>query len=291
MGGHGGLDLQSELEGVAALAGCDAGLAAGADGFKEGLDFKAQWFAGCDFEFGELEAGLSFAGVYELCENRWINLGHGGKLGDHGRIDFAEVDGAGCDARGNVWRDKRGHLWRQRGEHIRRRPAGCALVYVDDEYVSTGVVDGDVLAGLEKAELADALGGDAGSGEVGDAAGFEFDARVGDIDLGGQDGQADGADFANRRIAEGEHDVEIVDHEVEDDVDVERAGGEDGKPVGLKEHGAAQFGLDGEHGGVEALEVAGLQNAAAFGGSPDEVVSFGKCRDQRLFDEKVEARV
>jgi len=33
--------------------------------------------------------------------------------------------------------------------------------------------------------------------------------------------------------------------------------------------------------------MAGLQNAAAFGGAADEVVSLGKCRDQRLFNEQV----
>jgi hypothetical protein len=61
--------------------------------------------------------------------------------------------------------------------------------------------------------------------------------------------------------------------------------------VRLKEHGAAQLGLDGEHGGVKALEVTGLQDAAAFGGAGDEVVGFGEVGDQRLFDEQVEARI
>jgi len=50
--------------------------------------------------------------------------------------------------------------------------------------------------GLEEAEFADLLGGDAGGGEVGDAAGFEFDADVGDVYLFGEDGQAYGADFS-----------------------------------------------------------------------------------------------
>ncbi len=75
--------------------------------------------------------------------------------------------------------------------------------------------------GLEEAELADLLGGDAGGGEVGDAAGVELEADVGDVGFGGEDGQADGADFADGGVGEGEDDVEVVDHEVEDDVDVE----------------------------------------------------------------------
>jgi hypothetical protein len=50
--------------------------------------------------------------------------------------------------------------------------------------------------------------------------------------------------------------------------------------VRLKEHGAAEFGLDGEHGRVEALKVTGLQDAAAFGGAGDEVVGLGEGGDQ-----------
>ncbi len=56
---------------------------------------------------------------------------------------------------------------------------------------------------LEEAQLADLLGGDAGGGEVGDAAGFEFDADVGDVGFAGEYGEADGADFADWRVREG----------------------------------------------------------------------------------------
>jgi hypothetical protein len=82
-----------------------------------------------------------------------------------------------------------------------------------------------------------------------------------------------------------------MNHEVEDHVDIERAGREDGEPVRLKEHGTAQFGLDGEDGGIEALKVTGLQDAPAFGGTGDEVVGFGESDDQRLFNEQVKARI
>ena len=117
------------------------------------------------------------------------------------------------------------------------------------------------MAGLEEAQLADLLGGDAGGGEVGDAAGFELDADVGDIDFAGEDREADGAELADGRVGELEDDVEVVDHEVEDDVDVERARGEDAETVGLEEHGAVEQRLDRGDGGVETLEVADLDDA------------------------------
>ena len=132
---------------------------------------------------------------------------------------------------------------------------------VDEEQVLPRVVDGDVLMRLEEAELADALGADAAGGEVGDAAGGEFDADVGDIDFARENGKADGLQGVNRRLHQAEDDVEVVHHEVEDDVDIERARGEDAEPVRLEEHGHVDVGLHGEHGGVEALQVADLKDA------------------------------
>ena len=113
-------------------------------------------------------------------------------------------------------------------------------VDVDGEELLAGEVEREVLVRLEEAELADLLGGDAAGGEVGDAAGGELEADVGDVDLAGEDGQADGADLVDGGVGEGEDDVEVVDHEVEDDVDVERARGEDAEAVGLEEHGLVE---------------------------------------------------
>ena len=76
---------------------------------------------------------------------------------------------------------------------------GCCRGFgdVDQEEVFAGEVQREVLPGLEEAQLADALGADAAGGEVGDATGFELDADVGDVGFVREDGQADGADFAN----------------------------------------------------------------------------------------------
>ena len=142
---------------------------------------------------------------------------------------------------------------------------------------------------LEEAELADALGADAAGGEVGDAAGGEFDADVGDIDFAREDGKADGLQGVDRRLHEAEDDVEVVHHEVEDDVDVERARREDAEPVRLEEHGHVDVGVDGEDGGVEALQVADLEDALVTRGQLDERVGFGERGGDRLFDQNIDA--
>ena len=116
------------------------------------------------------------------------------------------------------------------GGRRRRRGGECACgdrggdhggVDADGEELLAGEVEREILVGLKETELADLLGGDAAGGEVSDAAGFEFDADVGDVGLAGKNGEADGADLSDGGVGEGEDDVEVVDHEIEDDVDVE----------------------------------------------------------------------
>ena len=59
----------------------------------------------------------------------------------------------------------------------------------------------------------------------------------------------------------------------------------------FEKHGAAQFWFDGENGGVESLEMAGLQDAVAFGGAGQKIVGLIERSGQRLFDKQVQARI
>src|SRR5262249_25229031 len=131
-----------------------------------------------------------------------------------------------------------------------------------DHRIFAAVVERDVLLGLEKTQFADTLGGDAAGGEVGDTSGFEFDANVGNVYFAGQDREADGANLFDRRVHEGQHDVEVVNHQVEDDVDVERARREHAEPVNFEKHGAGDDRKRGANCGIEALEMSDLHDAA-----------------------------
>jgi len=146
----------------------------------------------------------------------------------------------------------------------------------DGEYENflASVIERDVLARLEEAQLADAFGGDAAGGEVGDASGFELETDVGDVDFAGEDGQADGANFFHRRFGEGEDDVEIVNHEIEDDIDIERSRSEHAEAVDFEKHRMREDGKRGADGGIEALEMSDLRDAFVFRGEVDEFVSF-----------------
>ena len=52
-----------------------------------------------------------------------------------------------------------------------------------------------------------------------------------------------------------------------------------------------QLRLDGQHRGVEAFQMSGLQDAFAFFRSLDQVVGFGEARGQGLLDQQVQARI
>jgi hypothetical protein len=80
-----------------------------------------------------------------------------------------------------------------------------------------------------------------------------------------------------------------VDHEVEDDIDIEGARREDAKAVDFEKHGAADERERGADGGIEALEMTGLGDALVLGGDAQQFVGFGERGGHGLFDEDVDA--
>ena len=90
-------------------------------------------------------------------------------------------------------------------------------------------------------------------------------------------------------MGEAENDVEIVDHEVEDDVDVEGPRGEDAEPVRLEEHGLVELREGSGDGRVEALEMTDGDDATLRLRQGEDVVGLGEGGGKGLLDEYVEA--
>ena len=90
-------------------------------------------------------------------------------------------------------------------------------------------------------------------------------------------------------MREGKNDVQVVDHEVEDDVDVERARGEDAEAVGLEEHGTVETLGNGGDGGVEALKMADRDDALERGSEIKDAIGFEEGGGEGFFDEDIEA--
>ena len=117
----------------------------------------------------------------------------------------------------------------------------------------------------------------------------KLDADVGDVNLRRKDRQPDCTHFAHGRIGHGQHDVEIVNHQIEHHIDVERAWREDRKPMRLKEHRASKLRLNCQNRRVEALEMSGLKDSPMLFGDRNQFVGLRGCGRERLFDEQIEA--
>lgn len=173
----------------------------------------------------------------------------------------------------------------------RKAPEGDLAAIGDGELGSIlfGVVEGDVLAGLEQAQFADALHGDAAGGEVGDAAIVKLEAYVGDVDFGGEDRDASGADLLEFAADEAEDDIEVVDHEVEHHVNIETAGAKHAHTMDFEKEGQGYSLFERDDDRVEAFEVSDLEDAAMLSGGGDEAAGCFERRGDGLFDEYVDA--
>lgn len=255
---HRRLDLECERECVASLTRGDERFAARADGFEEGENLQPQRFSGGHFRLHKRKPGVG-TGLSGVAAS-------GRQLRHHRR-----VDAPARNSRGDLRRD------------------GC--IEADHEKILASVIDGNVGSRLEETQFADPLSGDARRSEIGHAAGIKFYANVGDIDLGRQNRQSNRADFTHRRVGHGQHDIKVVDHQVKNDIDVQRSRRKYREPVRLEEHGAAKLRLNCQDGGIEAFEMAGLENALVLLGDRNQFARLRRGGGNRLFDEQIEPRL
>src|SRR6266568_7164799 len=128
------------------------------------------------------------------------------------------------------------------------------LAHGEDRDILPAVVERNVLPRLKEAQLSDSLGRHSAGSEIGYATGVEFHANVRDIHFAGEDGQADGTNLLHRRVHKCTHYVEIMNHEIEDHVDVQRSWREDAETVDFKKHGRGDQRQSGANGRIEALQ-------------------------------------
>src|SRR5439155_4958788 len=99
-----------------------------------------------------------------------------------------------------------------------------------------------------ESNLPHAIAADAAGGQVRDAAVREPHARVRDVDASRQHRDADRLDGLDVGVHNRQHDVEVVDHQIEDDVDVEAALGKRPEAVDFDEARVGQQSLRGIDG-------------------------------------------
>jgi dienelactone hydrolase len=124
------------------------------------------------------------------------------------------------------------------------------------------IVKRNVLAGLEQPQLPHPLRRDAAGGQVGDAAVGERQPYVGNVYFVGKDADARRANLGRRCSYHREHDVQVVDHQVQHHVHVQAARAEQTQPVDLEKQGSGLDQVQSRDRRVEAFQMPRLQDAA-----------------------------
>ena len=104
--------------------------------------------------------------------------------------------------------------------------------------------------------------------------------------MGREDRDAGGPHVAHVGAHELEHEVEVVDHEVENDGDVRAARLERGEAVDLEEARLVQVRRRRPHGAVEPLHVPDLQHHPALRRAAHELLRGGHGIRERLFHQQ-----
>ena len=91
------------------------------------------------------------------------------------------------------------------------------------------------------------------------------------------------------RAHQGEHQIEIVNHQIEHRPNVGRSARERPVPFALDQLGPERLGRDRFEGGIEALDVADLNDAVSAPGGLDDGIRLVERRRKRLFDEHMDA--
>src|SRR6185369_6937861 len=144
---------------------------------------------------------------------------------------------------------------------------------------------------LEEAHLPDLLSADSRRSDVRPRTRREFEPRIRCVDFVRENCDPHGVNVCHLNIFADEplHDVEIVNHQVEYDVDVERARGELADAMNLEVNRFADVWSQRNHRGIEALEMSDLKNCVAACGGFDHAIGFVERARDRFFDEDVNA--
>src|ERR1041385_1365027 len=123
----------------------------------------------------------------------------------------------------------------------------------EHQYVLTAVIERNVLMGLEESQLADALGGNSAGSKVSHTPRLELQPDVRYINFIRKNRQSGRTNLTNRRVHEGKHDVEVMNHQIEDYVHIQGTRGKDTQTMNLEEHRLCDQWNRSSHCGIEAL--------------------------------------
>ena len=131
---------------------------------------------------------------------------------------------------------------------------------ITDRSIVRRVVNHDIVARLKEAHLANLFRPDARGSYVRDGARRKFNPRIRGVNSIRENGNTDGVHVGNVDIAANQplDNVEIVNHQIEHDVDVQRARRELSNAMNFEIDGIAHMWAQRNHRRIEALSMANL---------------------------------
>ena len=107
--------------------------------------------------------------------------------------------------------------------------------------------------------------------------------------MGGEDRDSRGANVRDGSAHQLQHEIEVVDHQVENHGHVGAARLKGSEAVDLQEAGLVEVGRGGAHGPVKPLHVAHLEHHTVLGRAPHQVFRARERVRQGLFHEQADA--
>src|SRR5689334_6936091 len=146
--------------------------------------------------------------------------------------------------------------------HVNTGPrAACPWWFeTADRRALRGVVNRDVIVRLEETHLPNLLSPDSRRRDIRHGSRRELEPRIRRVNFVGEDRDPDRMNVCDFDVLADEplHDIQIVNHQVEHNIDVERARGELPDAMYLEVNRLADVWLQSDHRGIEALEVSDL---------------------------------
>src|SRR5918992_4019234 len=148
-------------------------------------------------------------------------------------------------------------------------------------------IERQIPARLEHPQLARPVTRDTARGDVRHGTGVERQARVRNIDERRQHGHADRLERRDVTANERSHQIDVVNHQVEDDSDVRAAGVEGRETIALDESRRTDVRQRRPDRPVEPLDVPGLYDHAGASCELEQLVRLLEADGDRLLDQHV----
>lgn len=142
---------------------------------------------------------------------------------------------------------------------------------------------------LEEPQLSRFLETDTAGREIRYTSVFKLDPGVRDVGLLREHRNPDRSNFPNRCRHQAQNDVNVVNHEIENHVDVETARRKRGEPMDLEKLWLGGDLARGCYYRIESLDMANLQDPVVPGRSVDQRLGLFKGGRDRLLDKNVDA--